>query len=322
MDLNFSFNFKEAVQTAKPIIDSNAIYDLIIIGGGPAGLNAALYAKRKGLKTAVITKHLGGQVKDTSVVENYLGTESESGEVLVEKFISHLNTLEVPILEGQMVVAYEKVSGVHRLTVEFGEVFQARTILLATGSTPRRLGIPGEKDFAGKGVAYCAICDGPLFTGKSVIVAGGGNSAVEAALDLSKIASEVKLVHRSQLRADQILIEELMKKENVSLYLETPIKTVLGDEKVTGIQTAEGSILSADGLFIEIGYVPNLGIFKDVVALSAKGEVLIDGHNQTNVPGIFAAGDVTDTPYKQIVIAAAEGAKAALAVNEYLQQNH
>lgn len=322
MDLNFSFNFKETNQAAKVVLEPSTLYDLIVIGGGPAGLNAALYAKRKGLKIAVIAKHLGGQVKDTSVVENYLGTESESGEALVGKFVSHLNRLAVPILEGQMVIAYEREQGVHRLTLEYGEVFQARTILLATGSTPRRLGVPGEEELTGKGVAYCAICDGPLFANKSVTVAGGGNSAVEAALDLSKIASEVKLVHRSQLRADQILVDELLKQKNVSVYLETPIEAILGDEKVTGVQLSNGSVLETDGLFIEIGYLPNLGVFRDRVALNSKGEVLIDAHHQTSAPAVFAAGDVTDTPYKQIVIAAAEGAKAALAVNEYLQQNH
>lgn len=320
MDFSLSMNLKSTNETHSKGLEPEALYDLLIVGGGPAGLNAAIYAKRKGLKVGLIAKSLGGQVKDTSSVENYLGTESLSGEALVENFVKHLKSLEIPILEGQMVVNYEQVEGsdTHLLTLEYGEVYRSKTLLLAMGSNPRKLGILGEKEYFGKGVAYCAICDGPLYKGKAVIVAGGGNSAVEAALDLSKITSKVKLIHRSQLRADQVLINELEHKENIDVLLETKIEEILGQDKVTGVKTQSGEIIKADGVFVEIGYVPNLGVFKNVLTLNSKGEIEIDQQNQTNVSGVFAAGDVTNVPYKQIVIAAAEGAKAALSINEYL----
>ncbi len=321
MNFNLSMNLKSANVSKSTGLKTEVLYDLIVIGGGPAGLNAALYAKRKGLQVGVIAKSLGGQVKDTSSVENYLGTLSLSGETLVENFVDHLKSLEVPVSEGQMVVGYEFLEGIeiHQLTLEYGEVYQSKTVLLAMGSTPRKLGVAGEKEFLGKGVAYCAICDGPLFKGKEVIIAGGGNAAVEAALDLGKIASKVKLIHRSQLRADQILIDELEQKENIEVLLETKIEAILGSERVSGVKIHEGRIVEADGVFVEIGYVPNVGVFKNSVTLNAKGEIDIDSKNKTNISGVFAAGDVTNVPYKQIVIAAAEGAKAALSINEYLQ---
>lgn len=322
MDFSLSMNLKSRKEAHSKGLQPEALYDLLIIGGGPAGLNAAIYAKRKGLKVGLIAKSLGGQVKDTSSVENYLGTESLSGEALVENFVKHLKSLEIPILEGQMVVNYEHEQGegspTHLLTLEYGEVYRSKTLLLAMGSSPRKLGVLGEKEYFGKGVAYCAICDGPLYKGKDVIVAGGGNSAVEAALDLSKIASKVKLIHRSQLRADQVLIDELEHKENIDVLLETKIEEILGQDKVAGVKTQAGEIIKADGVFVEIGYVPNLGVFKNVLTLNSKGEIEIDQQNQTKVSGVFAAGDVTNVPYKQIVIAAAEGAKAALSINEYL----
>lgn len=322
MDFSFSINLSNHKNHPSKGLDSELLYDVLIIGGGPSGLNAAIYAKRKGLSVGLIAKTLGGQVKETSSVENYLGTESLSGEALVENFVNHLKTLEVPLLDGQMVVDYNRdaETGTHQLTLEYGEIFKSKTVLLAMGSTPRRLGVPGEKELLGKGVAYCAICDGPLYKGKQVIVAGGGNAAVEAALDLSKIASKVSLVHRSQLRADQVLIDELKSKENIEVYLETQIESVIGTETATGVRTIDGNHILGEGIFIEVGYVPNLGLFKSLVHQNEKGEVQIDNHNQTSLEGVFAAGDVTDVLYKQIIVAAAEGAKAALSINEYLMR--
>lgn len=322
MDFSFSMNLKSTTEVQTMGLEPDILYDLLIIGGGPAGLNAAIYAKRKGLKVGLIAKSLGGQVKDTSSVENYLGMESLTGEALVENFTNHLKRLEVPILEGQMVVNYEQEEGtnLHLVTLEYGEIYRSRTILLAMGSTSRKLGVSGEREFFGKGVAYCAICDGPLYKGKSVVVAGGGNAAVEAALDLSKVTNQVTLVHRSQLRADQVLIDELLTKDNIKVYLETRIESILGTDRVTGIRTSEGEELQADGVFVEVGYVPNLGVFKDKVQQNDKGEIQVDHSNQTSLQGVFAAGDVTDVIYKQIIIAAAEGAKAALSINDYLRR--
>jgi NADH-dependent peroxiredoxin subunit F len=199
-------------------------------------------------------------------------------------------------------------------------------LLLATGSAPRRLQVPGEVEYSNRGVAYCAICDAPLFKGKDVIIAGGGNSAVEAAIDVAKFAKSVTLVHRSQLRADQILIDHMMKQSNITVYLQTQILEIVGDEKMTGVkvldkENSQERVIDADGIFIEIGNLPSNDLVKDLVTLNERGEVVVDQKNMTSLEGLYAAGDVTQIPYKQIVIAVADGAKAALAANEYINQN-
>lgn len=305
-----------------PDVAAGTIYDVLIVGGGPAGLNAALYAKRKGLSVGILAERMGGQVLDTSSVENYLGFPSETGEGLMKKFQAHVEALKVPIKEHMRVTSIEdgRIKKIHANT---GEVFQAKTAILATGSKPRMLNVPGEKEFLGRGVAYCAICDGPLFAGMDVMVAGGGNSAVEAAIDLSKIANHVSLIHRSQLRADQILVDQLKAKENVSIYLNTQIESVEGDglvSHVNALDKASGEIvkIQGNGLFVEIGYLPNAEVFGDLVKRNGRGEIEVSPKCQTSRAGIFAAGDVTDMPYKQIVISAGEGAKAALAANDYI----
>lgn len=325
MDFSLKFNLSDTANARKHIpLDFNQTYDIIIIGGGPAGLNAALYAARKGWDTAIVSGRPGGQVTDTSSVENYLGTISLTGEELVRKFTEHVDTLEVPALEDDQV---ESVSidgdGVKNLHLESGKTVKAQAVIVASGSKPRKLNIPGEKEYAGRGVAYCAICDAPLFRDKTVVVAGGGNSAVEASLDIAKIAKKVTLVHRSQLRADRILIDKLTALANVEVRIETQIIEVVGEKVVTGIQTRSAigeEIIPTDGLFIEIGYLPNSESFKNLLKLADSGEILINERNETSQTGIFAAGDVTQVPYKQIVIAAGEGAKAALSANEYLNR--
>lgn len=301
------------------------MYDILVIGGGPAGLNAALYAKRKGANVAIIAKEIGGQVKDTSAVENYLGYSSISGEGLVKVFVDHVKALDVPIFDFSTVESIRvfEDSLVKEVILTDGTVHKAKSLILATGSKPRKLGVPGEKEFFGKGVAYCAICDGPFFTDLDVIVAGGGNSAIEAAIDLSKIASKVTVVHRSQLRADKILIDQVEKLDNIEIHLETQIQEVVGEKLMKGVKvldksTGEVSIISGNGLFVEIGYLPNTEAFKGVIELNDRGEIIVDKYGQTNIKGIFAAGDSTDTPYKQIIISAADGAKCALSANEYI----
>lgn len=318
--LSLGSSFKLGAKShTKP--DENTLYDLLIIGGGPAAMNAALYGARKGLKLGLIAKRMGGQLLDTSEVDNYLGVMSVSGEGLAEVFKQHMEASDVPWLEDEVKEVIETEEGFKLLTGDLRS-FRAKTVLLATGSKPRTLGVPGEADFSGKGVAYCAICDGPLYKGKKVIVAGGGNSAVEAALDLSKLARDVVLVHRSQLRADEVLVRELYKQPNVEIRLETQIQQVLGENSFTGVEviTKDGgrSLLEADGLFVEIGHVPNLGPFKGKLAVNDHGEVCINEQHETSVKGVFAAGDITPEPFKQIVVAAADGAKAALAINQYL----
>lgn len=306
-------------------LDRNTIYDLLIIGGGPAGLNAALYAKRKGLNVGIIAKDLGGQVMDTSTVENYLGFPTITGMGLIEEFKKHVNELNVPIEEFVTVegIKTSEKSAIKEILTDDGSTYKSKAIILATGSKPRKLGVPGEAEYSGKGVSYCAICDGPLFAEEDLIVAGGGNSAVEAAIDLSKIANQVTLVHRSQFRADKILLDQLDKLENVKVKLNTQIQEVIGDKMMTGINvldktTNETYTIPAAGIFVEIGYLPNSDGFKDLIQLNQRGDIVVNNYGETNVKGIFAAGDITESPYKQIIISAAEGARAALAANDYL----
>ncbi|OJV63154.1 MAG: thioredoxin reductase [Clostridiales bacterium 38-18] len=320
LNLNLASSKKKSV-----VLDKGKTYDLLIIGSGPAGLNSALYAKRKGLEVGIIGKKSGGQVVDTTSVENYLGFEYKTGEELVKAFKSHVDSLKVPFLSDAEVTSIHKIENRFMVQLSSGEEIATKAVIIATGSRPRQLGISGEADYLGKGVAYCAICDGPLFEGLEVIVAGGGNSAVEAAIDLAKIASTVKLVHRSQLRADQIVIDKLNTFENVEIYLETEILEVKGAQLMSGIivkdkKTGEISELAANGLFVEIGYLPNSGFVKDLVKLNERGEIIVNAACETSVEGVFAAGDVTDVPYKQIVISAGEGAKAALTANDYINR--
>lgn len=307
------------------VLDLSKTYDLLIVGSGPAGLNAALYAKRKGLEVGIIGKKSGGQVLDTTSVENYLGFEFKTGEDLVKEFTSHVSSLEVPVLKDVEVSSIVKSEELFEIKLTHGESAKTRAVIIATGSKPRRLGVKGEDEFLGKGVAYCAICDGPLFEGLDVVVAGGGNSAVEAAIDLAKIAAKVTLVHRSQLRADQIVIDKLKSYENVDIRLETEIIEVKGAALMSGVltkdkATGEETFIDANGLFVEIGYLPNSTFVKGLLELNPRDEIKINTLNETSVPGIFAAGDVTDIPYKQVVISAAEGAKAALTANDYINR--
>ena len=302
----------------------NETYDMLVIGAGPAGLNAALYAIRKGMKVGIIAGRIGGQVLDTSSVENYLGFKFETGMDLMHAFEEHVKEYKVPMNSDELVS--EIIDGdVKTIKTDAGKSYLTKTIVLATGSKPRQLGVPGETEYLGRGVAYCAICDGPLFEGREVIVAGGGNSAVEAAIDLSKIASKVKLVHRSQFRADQILVDKLQSIENVEIFLETQITEVKGEMMMTHVvaldkKSGETIDIKSDGLFVEIGYLPKSEVFAGVVELTDRGEVVVNDKCETNVPGIFAAGDVTTVPYKQIIISASEGAKAALTANEYINK--
>jgi alkyl hydroperoxide reductase subunit F len=308
--------FELNINQNKHVLDTEEIYDLIIIGKGPAGLSAAIYAKRKGLSVGLIGDKAGGQVNDTSSVENYAGFSYISGEELAKNFGDHVKSLEVKEVDA-------KVKSIRQL--EYFEIaadnfmtYKAKSILIATGSKSRQLGVTGENELMGRGVSYCAICDGPLFTGRTVTVAGGGNSAVEAAIDLSKIADKVILVHRSKFRADQILLDKLATLENVQVHLGTKITSINGQDQVKSISVEgdfEGDI-ATDGLLIEIGYTPN-SAFTDVDK-NELGEIIVDEHNRTSVEGIYAAGDVTTVHFKQIVIAAGEGAKAALSINDYL----
>lgn len=318
--MDFNLNMNKAQDT---VMTPNELYDVVVIGGGPAGMNAALYSKRKGNKVGIIAGQIGGQIMNTSVVENYLGYETLSGEGLVDKFKEHIRALEVPVMEYVMVDSIVSENNLHRLKLTDGNEVVTKTVILATGSQSRKLNVPGEEDFAGRGVAYCAICDAPLYKGKNVMIAGGGNAAVEAAIDLSKVANHVTIVHRSQFRADQVLLDQMATKENISIYLGHQIQEIAGEDFVTHVLALDKEkdtlvSIEGDGIFIEIGHIPNTETFKDIVATNSHGEIIIDEKGRTNVPGIFAAGDMTTVPYKQIIIATAQGATAALSANEYL----
>lgn len=306
----------------KKEIDSEKLYDVIIIGSGPAGMSSAIYSARKGLSVLVIAQKLGGQVNDTASVENYIGFEFISGEELASSFEKHMKSLKVDILTDELVKSINKVSGNFETSVSNYMTYKSKTVIVATGSKSRKLGVLGEDEYYGKGVSYCAICDGPLFEDRRVVIAGGGNSAVEAALDLSKIATEVILVHRSEFRADQVLLDKLENIENVIVHLQTDIKEIYGDGLVEGIRAFNKESgfdfdIETSGVLVEIGYVPNTQ-FLENLELNKRKEIIINTNNHTSLSGLFAAGDVTDVSYKQIVIAAGEGAKAALAVNEYI----
>lgn len=321
-DIQFNSNHFN-IQIPEP--NNDLLYDFLIIGGGPAGLNAALYAKRKGLETGILTRQIGGQVINTSTVENYLGTKNATGEQLVNNFKEHINELEVPVAEYvdvEAIIPFTKPNQ-HSVILSDGRIFNSRSLLLATGTNHRKLGVEGEERLAGRGVAYCAICDAPLYKNKNVIIAGGGNSAVEAALDLAKVANHVTIVHRSQFRADQILVDELAHQEKIDIHLESQILSIEGDEVFSHIQvlnkeTKENFDIEADGIFIEIGNVPNTQLFTELIELNDLGEIIVDKNGATNVSGIFAAGDVTSVNYKQIIIATSDGAVAALAANDYI----
>lgn len=322
MGFDFSFSLDQT-GVAEPTPET--LYDFLVIGGGPAGLNAALYAKRKGLEVGVLTRQIGGQVVNTSSVDNYLGTKFATGEQLVNNFKEHVFELSVPVAE--YVDVEELIPGdethYHEVRLTDGKVFRSRTLLLATGTNHRKLGVEGEDRLAGRGVAYCAICDAPLYKNKNVIIAGGGNSAVEAALDLAKVANHVTLVHRSQFRADKILVDELFENDKIDIHLQTQILSIEGEDFMTHIralkkETGEEIQVYADGIFVEIGNIPNSQLFEGLVDLNENNEIIVDTRCATNIPGIFAAGDVTDVAYKQIIIATSDGAKAALSANDYI----
>ncbi|TVP96109.1 MAG: FAD-binding protein [Acholeplasmatales bacterium] len=305
--------------------DTDTLWDLLVVGGGPAGLNAALYARRKGLQVAVIAKDFGGQLHNTTDVDNVIGHTLVSGKALADKFLEHVRTLEVPMLHDAMVHALTRQRDGFMIELADGRTLHSKTVLIATGSRPRKLNIEGEVTYANKGVSYCTTCDAPFFKGKHVLVAGGGNSAAEAVIDLSHYARHITVVHRSQWRADQVLLDKLATLRNLTVHLETALLAVHGKDVMTGATVLDKAThttrqLTADGLFIEIGTLPISEWVKDLVHRNERGEVVVDENQATSIPGLYAAGDVTNQPFKQIIIATAEGAKAALAITQYL--NH
>lgn len=304
------------------------LQDVTVLGGGPAGVSAAIYAARKGLNVTVIAERFGGQVKDTMGIENLISISSTTGPALTGAMMHHLNDYEVTLKEHLRVERIEP-GHIKTLTLSSGEQIQSKSVIIATGAKWRELGVPGEKENIGNGVAYCPHCDGPFFKGKDVAVIGGGNSGIEAALDLAGIVKSVTVFEfLPELKADKVLVDQLAKRKNVTIIKNAASKEVLATNgKVTALQyedrvTGEIHEQALDGIFVQIGLLPNSQIAEGVVELSPYKEIIINERGETSQPGIFAAGDVSTVPYKQIVISMGEGAKASLSAFDYLLKNH
>jgi len=301
----------------------SSVYDMIIVGAGPAGLSAAIYAARKVLKTLIVSEDMGGQVTWTYDVDNYLGFSQIETADLIAKFEEHVEKYGVEKLVGVKVKALELTGKTKKVITSDDKAYLARTVLIATGKHPRRLNVPGEKEFVGMGVAYCSTCDAPLFADLDVAVAGGGNSALGAAIDLIKVARKVYVVSLTPLTGDPILQDQVMRSTKVEVFTEHKILRIVGDSAVTGLEmeslkTGEARALDVQGVFVEIGLLPNSELVVDTLETNRIGEIVIDSRCHTGVAGVFACGDVTDVPYKQVIVAAGEGAKAALAAYDYI----
>lgn len=299
-------------------------FDLLVVGGGPAGASAAIYAARKGIRTGIVADRFGGQVMDTLAIENFISVQETQGPKLVAQLEEHVRQYEVDIMTNQKAVGLVPGSRTE-VQLENGAVLQSKAVLIATGASWREMNVPGEKEYRGKGVAYCPHCDGPLFKGKRVAVIGGGNSGVEAAIDLAGIVSHVTLIEfDDKLRADAVLQKKLNSLPNVTVIVSALTKEVLGDgNKVVALNYEDrtnGAMhkVELEGIFVQIGLVPNSAWAKGAIELSPRGEIVIDERGQTSAPSVFAAGDVTTVPYKQIIIAMGEGAKASLSAFDYL----
>jgi thioredoxin reductase (NADPH) len=299
-------------------------YDAIIVGGGTAAMSAAIYAARKSLDVMLVAKDLGGQINYTALVDNYLGLPSIDGKGMVEQFVMHMEQFSIAEALGAAAVKVQKKGDRFTVMTDDKKQYMAKSVIYCAGKQYRKIGVPGEDRFMGRGVAFCATCDAPLYRDKKVAVVGGGNSAFTSARDLLNFASEIHLIHRRDtFRADSELVKQVKGAKNVTFHTNTVVREILGEVKLTGVrlQSTSGEQhedLQVDGVFLELGLVPNTQPVKELVKLNERGEIEITRENTTSVPGFFAAGDATDLPEKQIIIAAGEGAKAALTANNYL----
>lgn len=300
------------------------LQDVTIIGGGPAGVSAAIYAARKGLKVTIVTDRLGGQLKDTLGIENFISVSKTTGPDLTSDLLSHMQDYEITLKEHLRVTEIEN-GDTKYVHISSGEIIESKTIVIASGAKWRELGCPGEKENIGNGVAYCPHCDGPFYKGKDVAVVGGGNSGIEAALDLENIVNSVTVLEfLPELKADQILVDQANSRDKIKIIKNAATKQILAaDGKVTGIEymdreTEKITKLNLSGVFVQIGLVPNSEFAKKLVKTTEWGEIIINDRCETNVKGIYACGDVTTVPYKQIVVAMSEGSKASLSAFDHL----
>ncbi|MGX1262272.1 alkyl hydroperoxide reductase subunit F [Rossellomorea marisflavi] len=301
-------------------------YDVLVVGGGPAGASAAIYAARKGIRTGLVAERFGGQVMDTLGIENFISMTKTEGPKLVASLEEHVKDYNIDVMNLQRAKSLEKKDLVE-LELENGAVLKSKTVILSTGARWRNVGVPGEAEFKNKGVAYCPHCDGPLFEGKDVAVIGGGNSGVEAAIDLAGIVKHVTVLEfMPELKADAVLQERLNSLPNVTIVKNAQTKEITGTDKVNGITyidraTEEEHHVELAGVFVQIGLVPNTEWLGDSLEKTRMGELVVDKHGATSMPGVFAAGDCTDSAYKQIIISMGSGATASLGAFDYMIRN-
>ena len=315
---------KSSEKDAAKLNAKNA-FDVLVVGGGPAGSAAAIYAARKGIATGVIAERFGGQVMDTMAIENFISVKETDGPKLAMALEEHVKSYDVDIMNLQRAKALRSSAEGLVVELENGATLKSKSVIISTGARWREMNVPGETQYRGKGVAYCPHCDGPLFKGKRVAVIGGGNSGVEAAIDLAGVVSHVTLIEfDSQLRADAVLQTKLNSLNNVTIIKSALTKEVIGDgQRVTALRYTDRTnnqehTLELEGIFVQIGLLPNTDWLKGTIDLSPRGEIIVDAKGETSLPGVFAAGDCTTVPYKQIIIAMGEGAKASLGAFDYL----
>ncbi|GIO41313.1 alkyl hydroperoxide reductase subunit F [Paenibacillus apis] len=301
-------------------------YDVLVVGGGPAGASAAIYAARKGIRTGIVAERFGGQVNDTLGIENFISVKYTEGPKLAASLEEHAKEYGIDIMKSQRAKRLEKKDLIE-LELENGAVLKSKTVIISTGARWRNMGVPGEAEFKNKGVAYCPHCDGPLFAGKPVAVVGGGNSGIEAAIDLAGIASHVTVLEfMPELKADSVLQDRLNSLPNTTVIKNAQVKEVTGTSKVNGVtyierESGEEKHIDLEGVFVQIGLVPNTDWLGDSLERTRMGEIVVDKHGATTIPGVFAAGDCTDSAYKQIIISMGSGATAALGAFDYMIRN-
>ncbi|MFD1386782.1 alkyl hydroperoxide reductase subunit F [Oceanobacillus oncorhynchi subsp. oncorhynchi] len=307
-------------------LNDKEAFDVLVVGGGPAGASAAIYAARKGIRTGVVAERFGGQVQDTMGIENFITTKYTEGPKLAASLEEHVRDYEVDIMDSMRAKSLEK-KDLFELELENGATLKSKTVVLSTGARWRNIGVPGEAEFKNKGVAYCPHCDGPIFEGKDVAVIGGGNSGIEAAIDLAGIVKHVTVLEfLPELKADKVLQERVYSLPNVTVITNARTSEIYGDQKVQGLryvdrETEEEHSIELAGVFVQIGLVPNTEWLEDTVERSKFGEIVVDKRGSTNIPGVFAAGDCTDSAYKQIIISMGSGATAALGAFDHLIRN-
>ncbi len=315
---------KLGAQEDLSLFDQVEPFDVLVVGGGPGGASAAIYAARKGIRTGLLAKEFGGQVKETMGIENLIGTKYTEGPKLMDQVKDHVAQYKVEIIENQNATGLEKKEDFIYVSLENGATLKAKTVILATGARWRNIGVPGEVELKNKGVAYCPHCDGPLFKGKDLAVIGGGNSGVEAAIDLAGIVKHVTVLEfLPELKADKVLQERLFALPNVTVKTNVATTEIKGSSEVESILykdrvSNQEEDLKVQGVFVQIGLMPNTEWLKDTVDLTPHGEIIVDAHGATSMPGVFAAGDCTNSAYKQIVISMGSGATAALGAFDYL----